>query len=215
MRKYLLILSCLSSWLHATIDFQIWNKNFIFGQFNRKLDLFADIEFRYKNSGRTFYYNHEHIELPIHVTSFLTIGPAYRQIFTLVAGQRNQWVTTYYPNVNFTFLWHIGVFNFYDRNRVVYTIRPTTQDAWEYRNKLGVYYTLTKKAHGIRLFADEEIFMRERRHGIYQNRATVGLDLGLFRKVRLIVAYRYRIVHQTQVGWEHNNILVLDATANF
>ncbi len=196
-------------------DFQIWDKNIVRGHLNKRLDLSLEAEFRYKNSGSTFYYNHEHVELPIHVTSFLTIGPAYRQIFQLNDNQRNQWTTTYYPNINIYFLWHLGPYHFYDRNRVSYVIKPgSPPNVWQYRNKLGVYRVLSDKLHGVRLFADNEIFIEQEQRGIYENRTTVGYNVGLFKKIRMDLAYRNRIVRITG-GWEHDHILFISPSANF
>ncbi len=215
---YVSVFICFLSTLikvEARTDFQIWNDNFLYGSLNKRVDLSLSTAFRYKNSGSTFYYNHEHVELPISVSSFFTIGPAYRQIFHLVSNRRNQWTTAYYPNINFTFLWHIGAFQFYDRSRFAYVIQPGVRaSALQYRNKLGIYRKISDNLYGVRFFADEEIFLEQRRRGIYENRASVGFDLGLFKKIRISLAYRNRII-RTNDGWDHDNILMINPYANF
>ena len=221
MMKSIVFLGCLCLALSAQIDlegktdFQIWNGNTVYGHLNKHVDLFAKIEFRYKNSGTTFYYNHEEVELPIHTCSFFDIGPCYRQVFSLVNQDAGLWRTTYVPNLNATFFWHLGPYKFSDRSRFSYIIRTgSLMNAWQYRNKLTVYRVLSQKFHELRLFLDEEVFFEEGRPGLYQNRVSVGYNLGLFRKIRMDLAYRFRIVKITD-AWERDNILVLNLYADF
>jgi hypothetical protein len=196
-------------------DFQIWNYNRVEGEFNRTVGFYAELEFRFRNSATQLYYNHEHIEFPIRVAHFLLIGPAYRQVFTLSPGQKTLWTTTYQPNLNATFEWNFGPWFFYDRHRVSWLIQTgISPNVWQYRNKLGVYRVLSQKLHEVRVFADGEIFLEQKRSGIYENRASVGFNVGLFKKTRMDLAYRKRNVRQNG-EWEHDNVLMLNLYAHF
>jgi hypothetical protein len=211
-----ILLFCGSSiFAQSKKDFQIWNYNTLYGQLNKHVDLFTSVEFRYRDNGTTFYYNHEHIELPIHVCSFIDIGPAYRQVFRLPSSSSTQWVTSYQPNFNLTFLWKIWGLHFADRSRITEIIEGSNvRDAWQYRNKLSVYKVLKKGPNEIRLFADDEIFFHQYENGIRQNRTSIGLNIGLFKKIWVDIGYRYRILKLIN-GWERNNILMLNAYAYF
>lgn len=202
--------------IYAKTDFQIWTYDRVTGALNRRMDLVFEVEFRFRNSGKQYYYNHEHIELPIHVTPFLDIGPCYRQIYTLSTTKPQQWNTQFQPNLNWTFFWHLGPYQFYDRSRVAYIIRSGTgPKTWQYRNRIRVYRELSHKLNGVQLFLEDEIFLQQKRRGIYENRTSIGYNVGLFRKIRMELAYRYRVVRGTTGSWEHDNILMVNTFASF
>ena len=209
------LLCCSPIAVHSKTDFQIWNANVLSGSLNKQVDLLANIEFRYRDDGTTFYYNHEHFELPIHICSFIDLGPSYRQIFRLNAGTTNQWSTFYVPNLNLTFFWNVHDFYFSDRSRISYIMAQAAfPDIWQYRNRLSVYKIIKQGPRQIRLFAEDEIFFAQQTNGVFENRTSIGLNFFLFKKIKLDIGYRFRIVKQID-GWEHNNILLLNTYASF
>jgi uncharacterized protein DUF2490 len=190
-------------------DFQIWNYDSIFDSLSKRVDLYAEIAFRFKNNATTFFYNHEHIEFPISVTSYMTIGPSYRQVWVLDSG--DFWTTRYEPNLNIAFFKWYRNFLFRDRSRVTYRIYGTdTPNVWQYRNKFSIYRPWKK----IQAFIDDEIFIEERQRGIYQNRATIGIDFKLIEKVIGEIGYRLQTIRQNNV-WHNNSILLLDLRVTF
>jgi hypothetical protein len=196
-----------------THDFQIWNYDSMITSLYKRLDLYAEVEFRWRNNATILYYNHEHIELPIRVFSFLTIGPAYRQVWRRVDSPPHLWRTVYAPNLNITLFWEIGDFSISDRSRVTYLMSSLLPDVFQYRNKLRLYRPILKKRNDVGVFIDDEIFIEQKQRGIYQNRFSVGLTFPVINKIYAEVGYRARASRVGDV-WFHDNILLLNLRAN-
>jgi hypothetical protein len=197
-----------------TYDFQIWNYDSITASLCEHVDLYVDLEWRFRDNAKRFYYNHAHVEFPIHVCSFLDIGPCYRQVFTRSTTSPHPWSTTSEPNINVILFWQWSDFLFSNRARVTYLIPDSDADnVYQFRNKLWIGRNL-QKWRDLQLFADDEIFLEQKRNGIYENRTSAGINLKLFGRIRGEIGYRYRIMRHLGI-WYHTNILLLNLMAQF
>ncbi|MGE5195851.1 MAG: DUF2490 domain-containing protein [Anaerolineae bacterium] len=198
-------------------DFQIWNYNSIQGTLNTRLDLYFETEFRWRDNATLLYYNHVHIELPIHLFPFLDIGPSYRQLWVrnLDTVSSHTWSPQYEPNLNLTFFWHFYKLYFSDRSRVTYRMFPGhLPNVWQYRNKLAIYTDGAKMPLKLRFFIDDEIFIEQKQRGIYENRFSSGINFSFFRKIKADIAYRRQTVRDNNI-WHNNDILMLNLNAFF
>lgn len=197
-------------------DFQIWTNDGVSASFNKIVKFYAEVEFRFRDDASRFFYNHEHIELPIFVFPWLAIGPCYRQVFVIPFSQRFtfNWITIYEPNLNVTFFWKLWKLHFFNRSRVTYRIFQEQPDVWQFRDRFGFNTTNLGTPLKINLFVNDEIFIQQNRHGIYQNRFTAGIDFRLISKLRGQIGYRLQTIKEFN-GWNNNDILILNAYANF
>lgn len=215
---FLVALSFTLHW-HATAvsngDFQIWNYNGIKGHLTKHLDLYTELNFRWQNSGSQLYYNHEHIELQFHPTDYFQIAPGYRQAWHLNTSPSKTWTTEFQPNLNFYFFWTVKGFDFAHRSRIAYRIFQGGSRNWQYRDLFSFYKLVSDKSLPLRVFAQEELFFTQHvSGGLSEIRVSLGLNIGVFKKINMEIGYRKRFIKMVNT-WRNQNILLLNAFVYF
>lgn len=170
--------------LNSDGDFQFWNTESIQGKLAEKVGAYLEGEFRFGDDASEFYYQHTHLEIPIEVTDWLEIAPAYRQVWELFTKSEDEageedWFAEYQPNFNVTLKHKLEGWKMSSRSR--FELRYfdiDKEDTFRYRNKFTLKSPWKWTAWEINPFIADEIFINEV-DGFNKNRLQMGVGMNI------------------------------------
>lgn len=227
------VLFLLSSTAFARVnqngDFQIWNYLSFEQQIKRNLASRLLGEWRFGDQASRLYLTYIQLQ-GVYKKNKLEIAPGYRQEYSR---PEKNWRAFYTPLIDITFFFNAteklfsskrqslspirDFFCFFvdweDRNRIFYQIPEHLPASWIYRNRLRMTSSEITRCLKLKLFLDEEIFLRER-EGFFQNRVSFGLFATFNAKVSGRIYYIYRLLKQDS-DWTYQDVLAFQLFFTF
>lgn len=192
-------------------DFQFWNTESIKAPITEKVGAYVEGEFRFGDDASEFYYQHIHLEIPIEVTKWLEVGPAYRQVWELFtksedeAGQED-WFTEHRPNLNVTLKHKWEGWKLSSRSR--FELRYfdiDKENVFRYRNKFTAQSPWKWTKWGINPFIADEIFIDDE-DGFIRNRLQVGVGMNIIGNLDGALYYLWQ-TSEKDPDWIDFNII--------
>lgn len=191
-------------------DLQYWNTEAIEGKINDKWKAYMEAEFRWGDDASEFFYQHTHLEIGYAVNDWLSIAPAYRQVWELEDAEADLWAAEYRPMVNITLKHKWNDWEFSDRNRFEFRFFDVDDDRFRYRNKLTVKSPWKWTALHINPFVADELFFEEDSdNGFNRNRLDIGVNLDFGDYVAHLtgnIFYRWQTTDRGE-EWRDLNII--------
>lgn len=189
-------------------DWQLWNDETVKAKINDKWGIFFEQEFRWGKDMSQYYYEHTHLELDFKPLEWLTIGPAFREVYEL--NSKEVWYAEHEPQLNVFGNWKIfGDWAFEARARIEERIsnEPGKSDIWRNRDKFTLKSPLKFTPLNFNPYMADEIFIQENQDGLSENRFWLGLGMQFFKNVKGDISYIWREVHQSDNSWLESNVL--------
>lgn len=194
----------LYSGIDSKEDFQIWNYNVIFKKLSEKVTLQQSTEFRSGDNSQRLHYIHEEIGVVLSPKSWISIIPAYRQIWD--HPRKMKWRTVASPMIDALFHFDRSNFRFTTRERFQYLIVSKAHNLALFRISGELSYFLRYPHFTARPFIRDEFFFLER-NGYAQNRFAVGSFFSWGDKFTLETYYMRRYLRLPIGGWRPTNVV--------
>lgn len=192
-------------------DWQFWNTESFKGTINDKIGVYGEQEFRWGDGMSQYYYEHSQIQLDFKALDWLTISPAFREIYEM--NKKGVWYPEHSPQLDLTGKWKIFAdWTFENRARFQYRIfdEPDKEDAFRFRNKFTLKSPWKWTPLKINPYIADEIFLQEDKDGIYRNRFSVGVGMQFFKNVKGDIFYMWQAEDKgasSDPQWWSTNIL--------
>lgn len=189
-------------------DWQLWNDETLKAKINDQFGVYVEQEFRWGNNISQYYYEHTHLQLDWKPLSWLTIAPAFREIYEL--NSKEIWYAEHEPQLNISGNWKIFEnWTFDARARIEYRIfnDPTKSDIWRNRDKFTLKSPWKLTPLNLNPYIADEIFIQENQDGLSENRLWIGLGMQFFKNLKGDISYIWREVHQSDNSWLESNVI--------
>lgn len=200
----------ISAQVNQNNDVQFWSYNSFKRKLKHNCSLRFDNEFRLGNDLSEVYYTYVQLFFEYRPSKFWKIAPGYRQEW--IRSSTNPWQSRYIPTLDMFFMVPTDRVIISDRNRVQYQVRKEPNQ-WVYRNKLKFSFPIQTNPLEVRLFFDNEIFIRQR-HGFDQNRTAVGVSFLITDSFHLAPYYLLRFLKRNN-RWNHQHVIGFRMNCNF
>ncbi|MFQ6604013.1 MAG: DUF2490 domain-containing protein [Fidelibacterota bacterium] len=182
MHKPFILLSLLSTLLLASsmTDYQFWHTETMVKSLANDRTISLDVDSRFREHGSQQYYFHSDLRYRFPLSSGLTAGVSFREIFSL---KPEGWVREHRPNVEFIFKRKTGNVTSSLRNRLEYRIF-TDQTAFRNRTLLTQQFPLPFSSRFSFYIADE-IFYDFSIDDFNTNRIYLGIKPGMIRGMKI------------------------------
>lgn len=171
-------------------------------------------EFRVGDNISKLFYVHTIVGIYYNPFSWLSIMPAYEQLFLRRRGL-DDWFPVYDPFLQVLFTKETGKWIFRNRSRFEYVMPDNgiSNNFFLYRNLCLVVFPFRLTKLNIEPFFDEEVFFSSR-DGFDQFRLTGGFQTPILRELAIDLYYRYRGLKR-QSGWVFHNIIGVNFAITF
>jgi len=196
-------------------DWQFWNTESIKGTINEKTAVYGEQEFRWGDGMSMYYYEHSQIQLDFKALEWLTISPAFREVYEM--NKNEDWYPEHQPQLNLTGKWKIFEdWTFEDRARFEYRFfgEEGKSDVWRFRNKFTLKSPWKWTPLKLNPYIADEIFVQEDKDGIYRNRLYAGLGMQFFKNLKGDLFYLWQVEDKSG-DWLNTNILGLKLKCEF
>lgn len=187
-------------------DWQFWNTESIKASINDKIGVYGEQEFRFGDGMSQYYYEHTQLQLDFKALSWLTISPAFREVYEM--NSHEKWFPEHQPQLNLTGKWTIFEdWTFEDRARIEYRFfdEADKKDVWRFRNKITLKSPWKWTPLKLNPYIADEIFIQEDKDGIYRNRLYAGLGMQFSKNVKGEIYYMWEAEDKNQ--WWNANVL--------
>lgn len=155
---------------------------------------------RYGDDASRLYFAYGQWQL-VYKEKCIEVAPGYRQEYF----RPNQlWLTRYNPMIDVTFFLPF-MWQWEDRNRILYHIRDNLPSVFIYRNRLRLTTPQFTCVLKLQFFVDDEVFFQEEL-GFVQNRLSIGLFSSPASWIKARVYYMYRNLKLGDI-WTYQNVL--------
>jgi len=166
-------------------DVQFWNTDVIAGSLTDTIKVDAEQEYRWGDDISDFYYIHSQLQIHFKINDWLSVAPAYRQVFEEKSGE---WTNEYRPLLNATVKCKHNGWELKNRSRIEFRNKENSEDKIRFRHKVTLKLPVEWTEYSIRPFVADEIFVEED-DGLNRNRAYVGLGAKLTDTIGSTVYY--------------------------
>lgn len=196
----LLLKSTVDGQVNHNGDFQVWSYLSIEKKLEDAWSSRLVGVMRWGDDASTLYFMYAQWQA-VYKKKFIEVAPGYRQEYFKPA---QEWFVRYNPLIDVT-LFFEGVWQWEDRNRILYHIPQNVSSSFIYRNRLRVTSPEMTSFFELKFFAEDEVFFQEH-IGFSQNRFTIGLLGTLTSYLKGRIYYTYRNLKQEN-HWNYQNVL--------
>lgn len=204
---FLLTLSPLCAYVNQNGDFQIWTREYIRGHITPHWDISVMQENRIGDHASKPYHIFLQAQGIYRPAPWIGLAPGYRQSWRRFPLDSSRWRPEYSPMFDVMLRWHLGEWEFSDRNRVQYIIFQSDPAHWLYRNRFRIVTPWHFTRFCFTPFIDNEWFFQER-YGFDQDRLSAGLMTWIYKNLSGQIYYMRRFEKTgADLHWIHQNIL--------
>jgi len=186
-------------------DWQFWTDATFKGAINDKFAVYGEQEFKFGDGMSQYYYEHTQLQLDFKTLEWLTISPAYREVFEM--NSKEVWYPEHQPQLNLTGKWTIFEdWTFEARVRGEYRMfgEAGKKDVWRNRDKFTLKSPWKWTPLKLNPYIADEIFIQEDKDGIYRNRLYVGMGMQFHKNIKGDLYYMWQTEDKTSYWLDYN-----------